>query len=158
MGQLGDGAQQSSRASTIGDQEAKEHPQSSRAVICRCPPDLLTPLHDELAQEARGQLAGIVANETDQFSYRSCVVGQRAIGRATLVLHPLTKRLQQLRLRSDCLGKADRRAFRAMQIREKQARPGDDILASRTVEPTAAASAEMPIEALESRAIQTVDR
>jgi hypothetical protein len=62
MGQLGDGAQQSSRAATIGDQEAKEHPQSSRTVICRCPPYLLTPLHDELAQEARGQLAGIVAN------------------------------------------------------------------------------------------------
>lgn len=158
MGQLGDGAQQSSRASTGGDQEAKEHAQPSRTVIRRSPPYLLTPFHNELAQEARGQLAGIFANETDQFSYRSAVVGQRAIGRATLVSHPLTERPQQLRLRSDCLGEADRGAFRAMQIREEQACPVDDVYASRTVKPTAAASAKMPIESRESRAIQTADR
>ena len=46
---------------------------------------------------------------------------------------------------------------RAVQIREEQARSSDDIYAGRTVKPTAAASAEMPIEALESGAIQTVD-
>jgi hypothetical protein len=158
MGQLGDGTQQFGRASTSSDQEAKEHPQPSRTVIRRCPPYLLTALHNELAQEARGQLAGILANDMDQFSYRSSVVAQRSIGRATLVSHPLIERLQQLRHRSDCRGKAQGRAFRVMQIREERTCPGDDLSASPAIEPAATASAEMPIEALQSGTIQTVDR
>ena len=95
MCQRGNGAQQSCRAAAIGNQEAKEHAQPSGAVICRCPPYALTSLHDELSQAARGQLAGILAMETDQFSNRSSVIGQCSVGRAALIPHPVTERLQQ---------------------------------------------------------------
>src|SRR4051794_14455052 len=85
---------------TFGNQKPEKPPQR-RGALLRCrPPGHPAALQDKLTQAARIPSGRLLAESSERLADVDPVIGQRAVARTTLLLHPSTETDEQRRKRN----------------------------------------------------------